>query len=204
MNPPAKKRPGQPVLATDWNRIIDALIARTPRPGLGLELVASPSGFTFRMRSRAASGGAAVAECPFGQLTTWTEGEGQAATTKTGILGGVVYAGDKVWNVEPQELNLDADGEFLVWLEVGVTANKEDGVLLSGLETSTEPQWQQGALAAGYPDISVPEEDPGTGTAIVALGSLTIEEGSATFSKTGCGNLRITHCPGNLGHLRVG
>lgn len=205
MNPPPKKRPGQPVLAADWNTIIDALAARTPRPGSGVELVATPSGFTFRIRSRGSGGGGSSggAECPFGSITKWTEGEGEAATTKTGIRGGVVYAGDKVWNVEPQELNLAADGEFLVWLEVGVTANKEDGVLLPGLETSTEPDWMQGALSAGYPDIEVPAADPGTGKAILALGNLKIEDGSPTFAKTGCGNLRVTHCPGTLGHLRV-
>ena len=203
MNPPPKKRPGQPVLAADWNTIIDALAARTPRPGNGLELVSTPSGFTFRTRTKGAGGSSNVTDCPFGNITKWTEGEGETATTKTGIRGGVVYAGDKVWNVDPQELNLATDGEFLVWLDVGVTANREDGVLLPGLNTSTEPQWRQGAASAGYPDIELPEADSGTGKMIIALGTLKIEEGLATFSKTGCGNLRVTHCPGTLAHLRV-
>jgi hypothetical protein len=137
--------------------------------------------------------------CPFGQIINFTED----STEKTAIRGGVVYAGDKVWNVDPQELNLNADGEFLVWLEIGVTANTADGVLLPGINTSTAPVWNQGSLSSGYPDKSVPEADPGTGTAIIALGILKIEEGSATFIRTGCGNLRVTHCPGSLGHLRV-
>lgn len=44
---PQKKRPGDPVLAEDWNTLLDAIAARTPRPGAGLELIASSGGFAY-------------------------------------------------------------------------------------------------------------------------------------------------------------
>lgn len=44
---PGKKKPGDPVLAEDWNALIDAIASRTPRPGTGLELVASSGGFAY-------------------------------------------------------------------------------------------------------------------------------------------------------------
>lgn len=44
---PQKKKPGDPVLAEDWNTLLDAIAARTPRPGTGLELIASSGGFAY-------------------------------------------------------------------------------------------------------------------------------------------------------------
>ena len=195
MNLPPKKRPGNPILASDWNTMVDALAARTPRPSATLEIVSTSGGFSYRARQTAGSTGAAASDCPFGQIITWTEDE----QSKTGIRGGVVYAGDKVWNVPDMELNLEADGTFLVWLEIGVTANTEDDVLLPGLETSTEPEWQQvGSDDGDYPDQEIPEAPEGTGKAIVAIGLLTIKDGAAKLSPAGCGTIYVSHCPGSL------
>jgi hypothetical protein len=57
MHLPSKKRPGNPILAKDWNMLIDALEARTPRPGPGMEIVSSSGGFTFRVKSSSPGGG---------------------------------------------------------------------------------------------------------------------------------------------------
>lgn len=53
MRLPPKKRPGNPILASDWNTLVDALEARTPRTGSGLEMVSSSGGFTYRVRKSA-------------------------------------------------------------------------------------------------------------------------------------------------------
>jgi hypothetical protein len=55
MRLPSKKRPGNPILASDWNLLIDALEARTPRPGPGLEIIRASGGFSFRVRPTAAN-----------------------------------------------------------------------------------------------------------------------------------------------------
>lgn len=199
MRLPSKKRPGNPILAKDWNLLIDALEARTPRPSAGLELVFTSGGFAYRVRRSAAGGGVAGTPCPFGEIITFKDGE----TNKTGIRGGVVYAGDKVWNVAHKALNLEASGTFKVYLEVGVTANVEDGVLLPGLKTSTAPEWKQVGGDGNYPDQDIPEAPSGTGKAIIAAGLLTIEDETATFERAGCGAITITHCPGTLGHTRI-
>ena len=199
MNLPPKKRPGNPILASDWNTMVDALAARTPRPSATLEIVSTSGGFSYRARHGAGSGSSAGSDCPFGQITTWVEGAGDEAATKTGIKGGVVYAGDKVWNVSNKELNLEATGTFLVWLEISVTANVEDEVLLPGLKTSTEPVWKQvGSSGGNYPDQTIPTAPAGTGKAIVAIGLLTIKDGVAKLSPTGCGTIYVSHCPGSL------
>ena len=196
MRLPPKKRPGNPILASDWNMLLDALAARTPRPSAGLELVSTSGGFIYRVRTVAA-GGSSVQGDPFAEIITYKDGE----VSKTGIRGGVVYAGDKVWNVDHRELNLEASGTFLVWLEIGVTANVEDDVLLPGLETSSTPVWQQ--AEDDYPDQAIPEAPSGSGTAIVAIGTLQIEDGKAKLTPAGRGSIRIDHCPGTLSHTRL-
>ena len=198
MRLPGKKRSGNPILASDWNLLIDAIEARTPRPGTGVELVSSSGGFTYRVRKTVASGSSSD-ECPFGEILTYKDGD----TTKSGIRGGVVYAGEKVWNVDPKALTLTVTGTFKIFLEVGVTANVEDGVLLPGIKTSTAPEWKQVAGDGNYPNQTIPTAPTGIGKAIIAAGILTIEDGSATFAKAGCGSIRIDHCPGTLTHTRL-
>lgn len=54
MKLPPKKRPGNPVLADDWNTLVDAITARTPRPSAGMELAFTQGGFIYRVRPNAA------------------------------------------------------------------------------------------------------------------------------------------------------
>ena len=49
MRMPQKKMPGDPVLATDWNLLLDAIAARTPCHGNGLEFIASSGGFSYSL-----------------------------------------------------------------------------------------------------------------------------------------------------------
>ena len=49
MKLPPLKKPGDPVLASDWNMMLDAISARTPCPGVGLKLSASSGGFSYSM-----------------------------------------------------------------------------------------------------------------------------------------------------------
>ena len=48
MKLPPKKKPGDPVLAADWNIMVDALAARTPRCGPNNDVLVTSGGFTFR------------------------------------------------------------------------------------------------------------------------------------------------------------
>ena len=48
MNLPPKKNRGDPILARDWNLLVDAVAARTPRTGSGLHLSQTASGFAYQ------------------------------------------------------------------------------------------------------------------------------------------------------------
>ena len=55
MRLPPRKKPGDPILAADWNLLLEAIAARTPRPGSGLELVTAAGGFTYSAAQALAS-----------------------------------------------------------------------------------------------------------------------------------------------------
>lgn len=132
---------------------------------------------------------AASPPCPFGEIITF-EGDRY-------IRGGVVYGGDDNWNVADYLINLAADSDNLIWLEVGITANTEDSVLMPHLESCDEPTWESGAVAGGYPSNTAPNITTGVGTRIVPIGQLTVVDGAATLDPVGCGNITLGFCPPN-------
>lgn len=182
------------------SRTLKAIHSRTPKLGSPGTVTHVPGGVILTPRNIRQRVGTPPTPCPFGQIVT-IPAVGATPAGK-GIKGGIVFAGDKTWNMEPLELNLAAPGEWLVWLEAGVTANNEDGVPLPGLETSDEPTCEQGAVADGYPDITAPVVVTFVGTMIIPLGTLTIADSRATFEKVGCGNITIGFC-GSLNHARA-
>jgi hypothetical protein len=162
---------------------------------------------SIKKRTLIIGGGGGVSGCPFGKIVTYTEGEGEAAETKTGILGGTISAGDKNFNVANKELNLESDSVTLIYLEISVTANRDDAneILLPGLETSTETDtssfWKSIAWndpITQYPDNTRPVLTSGVGKIIVPIGKLTIDGGTASLKQAGCGNITLDHCGGTL------
>lgn len=151
--------------------------------------------------------------CSFGQITSWTEpgaGEEDPPVTKKGIVGGVCYAGDKNFNVPRKELYTDASGNWLVYLEIDVEANRDDDgeIILPGVKTSPETDpaefWKKVTFSdeESYPDNSNPVAADGMGTIIIPIGKLTISEGAASLAAVACGNVTITQCGGVLTHTR--
>jgi len=204
MNLPPKKRPGNAILASDWNTLVDALAARTPRPSAGMEIVFTSGGFIYRVRPSASASSPPSPPCPFGELITWTEEE----SIRTGIRGGIVYVGDKNFNIDATALNLETDGTWLVYFEIECESNRDDDgeIILPGIKTTTAETlplqhlvWETGT---NYPDNTPPVADIGIGTVIVPLGKLSITDGTPSFEPVSCGNILIGQCAGVLSHTR--
>ena len=205
MNLPPKKRPGNPILASDWNMLLDALTARTPRPSAGMELISMSGGFAYRVRKSSSAESGGGAPCPFGQITTWKDG----TNAKTGIRGGIVHCGDQNWNFDPQEVNPQADGVWLVSIGFEVEVNRDDDgeLLLPGVKTGTKPtgNWTKTAWSEGsdYPANTAPDVSTGQGNIVLPIGKLTVDGGSIKLEAAGCGPFTITHCAGTLGYTRA-
>lgn len=209
-NPPRKGEPTR----KDYDDLLRWLRANNVVGIAGGRVVTSPNGKTLIPRLSVSGSGsgqqAASAPCYFGEIITYseTEGSGSAETQKTGIRGGYLEAGKKIWNVPNREINLEADGEFMIYIKVRVTANMDTAhsVTLSGLDTSEEPTWEHVGGSDDYPDKTIPKifptTEPGKGIAIIPIGKLTIANGAASLLPTGCGNLVVDHCPGVLTHHR--
>jgi hypothetical protein len=213
MRLPPKKKPGNPVLASDWNTILDAIAARTPRPSSGLELAFTSSGFAYRARQTAGGATPVSDPCPFGEITSWSEpgeGEEDPPVGKQGIRGGICYCGDKNFNVPPKAVNPDVDGEWLYYLFIDCESNRDDAheIILPGIKTSSasapDAFWRKDAATAEtqYPDNQNPEVSDGLGTIVIPIGRVTVSGGTITIAKVDCGNVTINQCGGVLSHTR--
>lgn len=144
-------------------------------------------------------------DCPFGEIITWSAGDPPAIVT--GIRGGVIHCGDQNWNIDPDEIDLEIDGVWLVSIEVECEANRDDDgeLLLPGVKTGTKPaSWTRTVWAWGtdYPDNTPPAAVDGLGAVVLPIGKLTVAGGSATLEPVGCGHITVTHCAGTLGYTR--
>ena len=161
----------------------------------------------FRLRpepqANASGGGGSSAptgSCPFGEIAT--------EAGDTFIRGGIIYCGESNIEVPNQELNLAAEGEWLVWIEVDCIANRDDDneIFLPGMTSATAPasDWDKvsWSSSASYPDNENPTVSTGSGKIIVPIGRLEIEDGSATLLQASCGNITINQCAGILSHTR--
>jgi hypothetical protein len=206
MRLPGKKRSGNPILASDWNMLIDALEARTPRPGTGVELVAMTGGFTYRVRRIGSGGGSAgSAICPFGEII---DVDDETSFSK-GIRGGVIFCGDKNFNVKYEGINTapETNWETLIQIKIaGVEpVTDDDGeIYLPGISTAGSiPVWESRSVETGYDDNTNPPSPSATGTIIIPLGKLTVTAGVPSFEPTGCGNITIGQCAGILNFTRA-
>lgn len=184
------------------NSIVMNQLASDIKPGFGIRISRTPGGTTLSVIKRRT---ATVSLCPFGEIIS-VELEGFTQ----GIRGGIVYCGDKNFNVDPKGLNLSAEGVWLVFLRINCESNRDDAeeIFLPGIKTSTDDAttffdkvaWTDGT---DYPDNTNPDVSDGLGTVIIPLGKLTIGNGSADFEKVGCGNVTINQCAGILSFSRA-
>lgn len=140
-------------------------------------------------------GGGTATICPFG---TWRKASGTAGE----IIGGPLYAGSDVHDVEAYNIDL-GDRTKVVWISVEFTPREADGVLLSGIATSSAPTWNE---EDSYPAQTIPTIESGyatPGTAIVAIGTITVTGDIIKFEPAGCGSITVHHCPGSIYHTRA-
>lgn len=195
INLPGRVVTDQPITAT-WANSIREAIAR-----LAQRKLSAVSG---------GGSGSSSPPCNFGEIISYSETEGSdsSETAKRGIRGGYLEAGANIWNVPNLEINLAVSGVKIIWLRIPVIANTDadDVATLSGLASSEIPTWESADGSDEYESKVIPNPfpltSPGAGVAIVPIGTLTVADGSARLTRTGCGNIIIDHCPGVLSHHR--
>lgn len=82
MKLPQKKKPGDPVLASDWNMLLEAIAARTPCSGSGLNLSASSGGFAYSVPPPI--GQLPKGQPPFSVIAVARDGSSYLVTMKEG------------------------------------------------------------------------------------------------------------------------
>jgi len=146
--------------------------------------------------------------CAFGEIVT-----NDSETNPRAVLGGAITCGDKNFNVAnyPFPVNSDgsADGEWLIEISInGITFNTDDddSLILPGIETATgTPTWNKIAYTGSenYTSNTNPTTPTGTGTVVLPIGVLTINQGDARLANTGCGAFYVDQCAGVFSYSRV-
>jgi len=175
------------------------------QPGVGYRVSQTPGGTTVSVIKRRGGGGSAGI-CPFGELITNAEDP-----PITSIRGGLMVCGDQNFNVADYPIDLETPGRWLVEISLSdiELGTDDDGEIFVGnvITSTSTPAWNLIPYTGSenYTDTTNPV-DPATptGTIIIGLGVLTIEDGAATFVATGCGTIRVGACEGILSHTRGG
>lgn len=110
--------------------------------------------------------------------------------TVTGGTGNQTAADIPVGTIGSEALQ---DGQHY-WVKADVTAVTEDGVLLPGANLTSATVGNGTSLPAN----DIPTAASETGHIYISLGSWSGD----IFNPSGCGNIQISHCPGNLSYAR--
>ena len=141
----------------------------------------------------------AVTKCPFG--STFNDDEGNIK-----LKGGVIIGGETthvepdilVAGVDPNPGNpptfIGAEDDVLV-LTITYTANNQDNVLIPGVENIVSVSVD---VASEVPDAQLPTIANPQGIIYQLLGTFT----PTSFIPHGCGNIRLSHCPGSAWIIR--
>lgn len=204
MRLPPKKRSGNPILASDWNLLIDALIARTPRPGPGTEIVSSSGGFSFRVRPTAGGSSSSANPVPLAILgsrppyikapTTAPSDTIKRYYIEWGSLNNVVAEN---WDAS---FNVSATTYFFAKATLRTTGSllvsKWEIVTGSDYDSETMPEWDVGAARPNR--------------AVVLLGTVFVDDGKHFISQAGGGSIVVSEHvtsiqPGTgAGEIKVG
>ena len=205
MRLPPTKRPGNPILAKDWNMLIDALQARTPRPGPGTEIVSSTAGFTFRVKPSAAggSGAKAVPLAILGSRPPYiaapsTPPDPQATSKRYYIEWGTLN------NLVAQNWNASFEVSATTYFFAKATLRTSGSLLVTRWEIVTGTDYDSHKM----PDWEIGASRPNL--AVVSLGMVFVADGVHSIAQSGGGSLVVSEHvtsiqPGSsAGEIRVG
>jgi hypothetical protein len=124
MRLPQKKKKGDAILAEDWNLLIDAIAARTPRPGDGLKFISSSGGFAY---SRPPQMHSVPGYPPFAVIGIEKAGTSYKVTIKEGWVierqpQSDVHPAVKFWMPKAGTIKLDATPKPQLTMAIGATA----------------------------------------------------------------------------------
>lgn len=189
MRLPSKKRPGNPILAKDWNMLIDALEARTPRPGPGTEIISTSAGFTFRVRPSAAGGSGAITKpVPLAILGSRppyiaapaTPPDPQATSKRYYIEWGTLN------NLVAENWDDDFTVSSTTYFFAKATLRSTGSLLVTSWEIVTGPNYD----SQKTPDWEIGSPRPDS--AVVLLGTVFVTNDVHTISQAGGGSLVLS------------
>lgn len=182
--------------------IIAYIRATTITSVSGGRLKVFPNGTTLQIGVNE-SGSSIPQTCPFGEIIDVDDG-----TYTKAIRGGAMLCGDKNFNVPYLGIALGTDSWSLIQITltgIDPASDDDDEIFLPGCITASgTPSWGTVTYTGSESHTSNtnPATPAGTGTIVIPIGVLKVVSGTATFTPTGCGTIRVSQCAGILDHSR--
>lgn len=191
------------ITPSKWRALGAHLARQKITGGVGVRVSQDRFGTIVSAGRKTGGGGISASDCPFGEIIAVDSGG-----FTQGIRGGVIYCGDKNFNVPFRGINLASAGTWLIEISlsgIDPATDDDDEIFLSGVVTASgTPTWAAATYTGSenYTNNTNPATPPGTGAVIIPIGILTVADGAATLAPVGCGNVTVGQCAGILSLAR--
>ena len=185
--------------------LIDAMEARTPRPGPGTEIVFSSGGFSFRVRATASSGSSAkpIPLAILGSRPAYIPAPATPPVQQTTSKRYYIEWGT-LNNLVAENWDDQFDVSATTYFFAKATLRTTGSLLVTSWEIVTGPDYDSHEM----PDWAVGASRPNN--AVVMLGMVFVNDGVHTISQSGGGSLVVTEHVTSIqqgsaaGEIRIG
>ena len=180
---PKKRNPKEPVLAKDWNMMIDAIEARTPQRCEGMELFRDRRGFFYRSKSVSAAGGRPIPLIILGSRPPYVPKPAQPPAE--GVKRFYIE-----WGTLNDQLASNWDSHFDItdttYFFAKATLRTSSTLAVQSWEIVTGPEYDS-HKTADWP-VGAPRPSEG----VYLLGSVQFNEGVPYITNNGGGSLLVS------------
>jgi hypothetical protein len=180
---PKKRNPKEPVLAKDWNMMIDAIEARTPQRCEGMELYRDRRGFFYRAKNASVAGGKPVPLTIVGSRPRYIPAAAPPSS-----------ANNRRFYIEWGTLNDQLASNWDAYFDISDTTYFFAKAKLRTGSTLAVENWQivTGTDYDSHKTADWPVGAPRPGEAVCMLGSVQFNEGAAYITNNGGGSLLVS------------
>lgn len=180
---PKKRNPKEPVLAKDWNMMIDAIEARTPLRCEGMELYRDRRGFFYRGKNGSMFGGKPVPLTIVGSRPRYIPARPQPPSTNV-----------KRFYIEWGTLNDHLANNWDAFFDISQTTYFFAKATLRSTSSLAVTHWEivTGSDYDSHQTADWPVGASRPSEAVYLIGSVILQDGSAYITNNGGGSLLVS------------
>jgi len=123
----SKVKPGDPIKASEWNKLVDCLRALVIQPGAGIRVTRTPSGTTLAIVPQSQGAPPVSLPHPFKVFVVKDDDDGTKVQVAYGTVNGIEPTINGTWlhNIQPTPPTLTVDDGTTVYLKANLNEKRE-------------------------------------------------------------------------------